>query len=377
MTPLFLFLFLLLPLSFAFRVSPLSRPLFALQSTISRSSDSDQKIRTLQKHSEIINSFPTVVESAVNEVLLETGEKSWQPVDLLPYPPPKGFEEQMGGVSDELLIVLIGDMITEEALPTYQTLLNTFVGCEDTNGSTQTPWAKWSRGWTSEENRHGDLLNRFLYLNSDRVDMRRVECTVQHLITSGFNPGAEQDPYKGFIYTSFQERATKISHGNVGKLASKAGAETLARICAYIAGDEARHEKAYQSFCTEILDRDPSGFITSMGEVMRAGISMPAEQMYDGVNLNLYSDFSNVAQDIGVYTAFDYSEIARHLVKIWELETLEGLEGGAEEEREFLCKLPERYRKLAERSAKKKDKHQTNVSHTDAKVLRQQFKWIK
>lgn len=102
MTPLFLFLFLLLPLSFAFRVSPLSRPLFALQSTISRSSDSDQKIRTLQKHSEIINSFPTVVESAVNEVLLETGEKSWQPVDLLPYPPPKGFEEQMGGVSDEV-----------------------------------------------------------------------------------------------------------------------------------------------------------------------------------------------------------------------------------------------------------------------------------
>ena len=111
-------------------------------------------------------------------------------------------------VPDDVLVVLIGDMVTEEALPTYQTLLNTFEGCDDPTGTTDSAWARWSRGWTSEENRHGDLLNKYLYLGG-RCDMRSIEVTIQHLITSGFNPGAEKDPYKGFVYTSFQERATK------------------------------------------------------------------------------------------------------------------------------------------------------------------------
>ena len=83
------------------------------------------------------------------------------------------------GLSDEVLVVLIGDLITEEALPTYQTLLNTFEGCDDPTGTTDTPWARWSRGWTSEENRHGDLLNKYLYL-SGRTDMRSIEVTIQH-----------------------------------------------------------------------------------------------------------------------------------------------------------------------------------------------------
>ena len=134
-------------------------------------------------------------------------------------PPPTRFSHR---IHAQVLVVLIGDMVTEEALPTYQTLLNTFEGCGDATGQDETAWARWSRGWTSEENRHGDLLNRWLYL-SGRCDMRSVEVTIQHLITRGFNPGASEDPYRGFVYTSFQERATKVSHGNVGRLAKESG----------------------------------------------------------------------------------------------------------------------------------------------------------
>ena len=36
---------------------------------------------------------------------------------------------------------------------------------------TQTPWGIWTRAWTAEENRHGDLMNKYAYL-SGRVDMR-------------------------------------------------------------------------------------------------------------------------------------------------------------------------------------------------------------
>mmetsp|Transcript_36788 Transcript_36788/g.51985 ORF Transcript_36788/g.51985 Transcript_36788/m.51985 type:complete len:283 (-) Transcript_36788:155-1003(-) len=273
-------------------------------------------------------------------------------------------------IPDELLVVLIGDMVTEEALPTYQTLLNTFEGCDDPTGTSESPWARWSRGWTSEENRHGDLLNKYLYLGG-RCDMRSIEVTIQHLITNGFNPDARKDPYRGFVYTSFQERATKISHGNVGKLARQHGDKNLQRICAKIAGDEGRHEKAYQTFVQEILNRDPDGLLAVFGDVMRGQISMPAEEMTDGVDANLYENFSNVAQRTGVYTAIDYADIIEHLVQTWDLENLEGLSSEGEKEREYLCKLPTRYRKLAERSMNKKKK-----AAEEEKPALQSFNWI-
>jgi acyl-[acyl-carrier-protein] desaturase len=307
---------------------------------------------------------------------LETGENAWQPQDYLPDLTKEDWQDQIKDVRDqaamipdELLVVLIGDMVTEEALPTYQTLLNTFEGCDDPTGDSDSPWARWSRGWTSEENRHGDLLNKYLYLGG-RCDMRNIEVTIQHLITSGFNPGAQKDPYRGFVYTSFQERATKISHGNVGKFARDVGDKNLGRICAKIAGDEGRHEKAYQAFSSEILKRDPDGLIHVFGDMMRGEIVMPAVLMTDGVDKDLYENFSNVAQRLGVYTALDYAEIIKHLVSTWDLENLEGLSSEAEKEREYICRLPERYRKLAERSMNKKKKV------TEDEVPLKSFNWI-
>ena len=321
---------------------------------------------------------PCRFSSSSNEryQLLETGDAAWQPQDFLPDLTVEGWEDeikevrkQAAEIPDELLVVLIGDMVTEEALPTYQTLLNTFEGCDDPTGTTDTAWARWSRGWTSEENRHGDLLNKYLYLGG-RCDMRNIEVTIQHLITSGFNPGAEKDPYRGFIYTSFQERATKISHGNVGKLARQFGEKNLSKICGQIAGDEGRHERAYQLFCEEIFQRDPDGLLHVFGDMMRGQIVMPAAQMTDGKNPSLYDDFSVVAQRTGVYTALDYAEIIDHLVKRWDLEHMEGLSSDAEKEREYLCRLPERYRKLAERSMNKKKKVTEDEVHLKA------FDWI-
>eukprot|EP00979_Chaetoceros_neogracilis_P013170 scaffold3710_cov286-Chaetoceros_neogracile.AAC.27 len=328
------------------------------------------------KHVEVVEDFSPLVDRMVDEILLETGEKAWQPQDYLPdltqdswYDEVKELRDMAEGVPDDILVVLIGDMITEEALPTYQTLLNTFEGCDDPTGTTESAWARWSRGWTSEENRHGDLLNKYLYLGG-RCDMRSIEVSIQHLITSGFNPGAEKDPYRGFVYTSFQERATKISHGNVGKLSRNYGDKNLNRICAKIAGDEGRHEKAYQLFVTEILKRDPDGLLEVFGDMMRGQIVMPAELMTDGKDPDLYDNFANVAQRLGVYTALDYAEIIDHLVRQWDLEHLEGLSSAAEKERDYLCKLPKRYKKLAERSMNKTKKV------TEDEVPMHSFNWI-
>ena len=137
-----------------------------------------------------------------------------------------------------------------------------------------------------------------------RMNMKAVEVTIQNLIGSGMDPRTENNPYLGFVYTSFQERATKvrdwtvcvvrlgclmqfhllcsvqfmemnccsgcrlvasfmlistalhamspsapvqqISHGNTARHALEHGDETLAKICGSIASDEGRHEIAYQ-----------------------------------------------------------------------------------------------------------------------------------
>ncbi|CAN1262088.1 Stearoyl-[acyl-carrier-protein] 9-desaturase, chloroplastic [Linum perenne] len=184
-------------------------------------------------------------------VHLKPVEKCWQPQDFLPEPESDGFYEQVKELRarakelpDDYFVVLVGDMITEEALPTYQTMLNTLDGVRDETGASPTSWAIWTRAWTAEENRHGDLLNKYLYL-SGRVDMRQIEKTIQYLIGSGMDPKTENNPYLGFIYTSFQERATFISHGNTARLAKEHGDMKLAQICGIIAADEKRHETAY------------------------------------------------------------------------------------------------------------------------------------
>lgn len=55
-------------------------------------------------------------------------------------------------------------MITEEALPTYMAMLNTLDGVRDETGAAPTPWGRWTREWTAEENRHGDVMNKYMYL---------------------------------------------------------------------------------------------------------------------------------------------------------------------------------------------------------------------
>ena len=291
--------------------------------------------------------------------LLGPVDKVWQPSDFLPDLSRDDWLRDVNqlrtaakGLSDELLVVLVGSMVTEEALPSYQTFLNRFDGVRDETGASPNPWALWSRGWTAEENRHGDLLNRYMYL-SGRVDMRAVEVTIQHLIRNGFNPGTCNDPYNGLIYTSFQERATRISHTRVGQFAKQAGDAALGKMCNVIAGDEARHEEAYKCFMKHVFEADPSGAMLSFDEMLRQRIVMPASLMSDGSEQDIFATFSTVAQRIGVYTFLDYVDILDHLIATWNITDLKGLSGDAAQAQDRICALPQRYRKTMDRIDKK------------------------
>ncbi|KAK9725209.1 hypothetical protein RND81_05G128800 [Saponaria officinalis] len=287
---------------------------------------------------------------------LKPVEKCWQPQDFLPDPASDGFYEQVKElrqrakeIPDDHYIALVGDMITEEALPTYQTMLNTLDGVRDETGASPTSWAIWTRAWTAEENRHGDLLNKYLYLTG-RVDMRAIEKTIQYLIGSGMDPRTENHPYLGFIYTSFQERATFISHGNTARLAKEHGDLKLAQICGIIASDEKRHETAYTKIVEKLFEIDPNDTVLGFADMMKKKIAMPAHLMYDGRDDNLFDHFSAVAQRLGVYTARDYADILEFLVGRWQVDKLTGLSSEGQKAQDFVCSLPPRIRRLEERA---------------------------
>jgi acyl-[acyl-carrier-protein] desaturase len=310
----------------------------------------------LEKNAEVISQLNDFVTETVGTTLMDPDD-CWQPTDFLPdmtqpdaIDQVKELRERAAVIPDTIITSLIGNMITEEALPSYQTYFNMLEGVnEDGSLISDEGWVQWTKAWTAEENRHGDLLNKYLYL-SGRADMRKVEQTIHRLIYNGFDPRSEKDPYQAIVYTSFQERATKISHVNTGKLADKAGDYVLGKICKQIAGDEARHEKAYKSFMSEIIKIDPSGAVLAFEKMMRKQIVMPAVLMAKGgSNPSLFDQFSAITQKVGIYTGWDYARIIDHLVKLWEIETVTGLNEAASKAQEYLSGLSSRYMRLADR----------------------------
>jgi acyl-[acyl-carrier-protein] desaturase len=242
---------------------------------------------------------------------------------------------------------MVGDTITEEALPTYEAWLMDVEGIDNVE---RNGWSRWIRQWTSEENRHGDLLNKYLYL-SGRVNMREVEITTQHLIADGFDIGTGRDPYKNFVYTSFQELATYVSHNRVSQIAKDYGDKKLSKVCKLIAGDEMRHHHAYCEFVDQIFKVDPSEMMLAFQYMMKQKITMPAVFLREsGEKIGAaFEQFSNSAQKLGVYTANDYVEIMQKLIDKWQIDKISGLTDEAEKARDYLMKLPGRMAKISER----------------------------
>ncbi len=322
-----------------------------------------------QKHIriEVMNFLGQKMEEIVDEFLKKI-DLNWQPSDFLPDSASENFAAELKELQlqckelpYDYLAVLVGDIITEEALPTYQSWLTDVTGIDKMEPE---GWSKWVRMWTAEENRHGDLLNKFIYL-SGRVNMKQMEISTQYLIADGFDIGTGRDPYRNFVYTSFQELATNISHRRTATIAKSHGSTQLSKICGMIAADEARHAKAYKHFVAKIFEIDASEMMLAFEDMMRKKIVMPAHFLRQSGELKgqAFDHFSDAAQRLGVYTTWDYTDILESLVEEWNISSATGLTDKAEKARDYLMALPERFRRVAGRSQKA--------------PLEYQFNWIK
>src|SRR4051794_14595515 len=82
---------------------------------------------------EVLHGLRTDVEA--NLSFLTPIDKAWQPTDFLPDLSAPDWREQLTAfrglaseLDDPILVVLVADMITEEALPSYAVALNQLAG---------------------------------------------------------------------------------------------------------------------------------------------------------------------------------------------------------------------------------------------------------
>ena len=242
------------------------------------------------------------------------------------------LRERARGIPDSARVALALNLLTEEGLPHFHRLLATYLGDESF-------WQRWNFLWTAEEDRHGGVLRD--YARDSRVfNWREVEVLQYAYQEAGFVPSWDRDPYRVFVYTTLQERATQYSHRNTGKVA---GAEepTLAGILSSIAADEAKHFSFYREVFKAVLERDPNRALESAAKILPS-IDMP------GIAMPHFKELADVVRRVGIYGPWDYKQIVEEALAHWKIDLLTGLNEAGRKAQEMILGLPQRLEKVAQ-----------------------------
>lgn len=263
----------------------------------------------------------------------------WFPSELLAPAPDtdpdhhiRELRARSAGISLPARVALALNMLTEEGLPHFHRLLATYLGGD-------TFWSKWTNLWTAEEDRHGAVLHDYMH-DTRILDNPVLERMQFEYLKAGFEPTWDKDPYRVFVYTTLQERATQVSHANTGKLAGSYE-PTIGTVLANVAKEEARHYTFYRTVFKEVLARDPNTALQSAAEIMPS-IDMP------GVNMPHFREMADVIRRAGIYGPRDYLAIVEEQIRFWAIETLDGLDELGKKAQEKILSIPKRLERVAD-----------------------------
>ena len=281
------------------------------------------------------------LEPVVEELMQAHESKRilWFPSELLAPAPDtdpdryvKELRERAEGVSLPARVAIALNTLTEEGLPHFHRLLATYLGGD-------TFWSKWTNLWTAEEDRHGAVLHD--YARDSRILENPVLERMQfEYLKAGFEPSWDKDPYRVFVYTTLQERATQVSHANTGKVASE-HEPLIGEVLSNVAKEEARHYTFYRAIFKEVLQRDPNRGLMSAAEIMPS-IDMP------GVNMPHFREMADVIRRAGIYGPRDYLKIVEEQIKFWAIDALTGLDEAGKRAQEKILAIPARLERVAE-----------------------------
>lgn len=242
------------------------------------------------------------------------------------------LRDRAKAIKDPARVAVALNLLTEEGLPHFHRLIAQHLGSESF-------WSKWNNMWTAEEDRHGNILRDYAR-DSRLFRFREVEMMQFYYQEAGFNPNWDKDPYKVFVYTTLQERATQFSHKNAGKLVGE-DEPLLNGILSNIAADEAKHFTFYRNVFKEVLKLDPNRALVSASEIMPA-IDMP------GFSMPNFREMADVVRRVGIYGPRDYKAIVEEAIKFWDIESFTGLNEIAKKAQEKILSIPKRLEKVAE-----------------------------
>lgn len=295
--------------------------------------------KEIKSKTEVLNELESKVKEWMEQHIAK--RRLWFSSDFLPVDEKNtddknkivdGLRHRAKGIKDPARVAVALNLLTEEGLPHFHRLIAQHLGSESF-------WSKWNNMWTGEEDRHGNILRDYAR-DSRLFSFREVEMMQFYYQEAGFNPNWDKDPYKVFVYTTLQERATQFSHKNTGKLVGE-DEPLLNGILSNIAADEAKHFTFYRNVFKEVLKLDPNRAMVSASEIMPA-IDMP------GLSMPNFREMADVVRRVGIYGPRDYLSIVEEAIKFWEIETFTGLNELAKKAQEKILSIPKRLEKVAE-----------------------------
>ncbi|MBA3890734.1 MAG: acyl-ACP desaturase [Gemmatimonadaceae bacterium] len=281
------------------------------------------------------------LEQVVHDMMVAHEAKRilWFPSELLAPAPDTDpdhyvamLRERAEGISLPARVALALNLLTEEGLPHFHRLLAAYLGGDSF-------WSKWTNLWTAEEDRHGAVLHD--YTRDSRIlDNPVLERMQFEYLRAGFEPAWDKDPYRVFVYTTLQERATQVSHANTGKVCAEYE-PLIGEVLSNVAKEEARHYVFYRGIFKEVLKRDPNRALASAAEVMPS-IDMP------GINMPHFRDMADVIRRAGIYGPREYLKIVEEQIKFWAIDTVEGLDEVGKAAQEKILGIPKRLERIAD-----------------------------
>jgi acyl-[acyl-carrier-protein] desaturase len=242
------------------------------------------------------------------------------------------LRERARGISDAIRVSVCVNLLTEEGLPHFHRLISKYMGDESV-------WGRWNFMWTAEEDRHGAVLRD--YARDTRLFKFSVVEKMQYAYQeAGFTPDWDKDPYRVFVYTTLQERATQYSHRNTGRLVGDEE-PLLKGVLLAAAADEAKHFAFYRQVFEAILKVDPNQALQSALHIMPS-IDMP------GFKMPHFRDMADIIRRMGIYGPWEYKEIVEEAIDFWKLETLTGLNEMGRKAQDKILAIPARLKQVAE-----------------------------
>jgi acyl-[acyl-carrier-protein] desaturase len=264
----------------------------------------------------------------------------WFPSELLAPPPdtdPDHYVSELRkraqGISLPMRVALALNLLTEEGLPHFHRPARRLPGERQLLDALDEPV-------DGEEDRHGAVLHD--YARDSRVlDNPVLERMQFEYLKAGFEPAWDKDPYRVFVYTTLQERATQVSHANTGKLAGE-----------YEPTDRRRCSPTWPRRRRGTTRSTAAIFARCSSATRTARSARPPRSCRrstcPGVSMPHFREMADVIRRAGIYGPRDYLKIVEEQIRFWAIDTLTGLDEAGQARAGEDPRHPERLERVAD-----------------------------